>query len=401
MTAMATATDEQPDGAKADRPRVESIDLLRGLVMVLMVLDHVREYFGSGRIDPTDLASTTPALFFTRWVTHFCAPTFLFLAGVSASLAGARRSRPNLSAHLIGRGIWLIVLEQTFVSVCLFFTYPRFVLGLVFWAIGWSMILLAVLIYLPRAVIGAIGVAMIVGHNLLDEVRPEGGVASLLWGLLHVQGLQLLPGGVPILVGYPLIPWVGVMAAGYALAPVFSLPSGRRRAILFALGIGSIVGFVALRWSNLYGDPRPWTAQASPSFTAMSFLNCRKNPPSLLYLLMTLGPALVVMAAFDRGIGKVGIPLRTIGRVPLFFYLLQWPVAHGLAVVVAAARGYPVGWMFEFPGFQSPPGYGRELWVVYLFWAITVALLYFPSRWYDDAWRRRSARRVAPAHDLT
>ena len=370
--------------------RVESVDLVRGLVMVVMVLDHVRDYFGDAKLDPTDLSSTTPALFFTRWVTHFCAPTFVFLAGVSAALSGARRTKGELSRHLLTRGLWLIVLEQTWGNVFIFFTVPQALLGLILWAIGWSMIVLAGLIYLPRYLIGVIGLGMIVFHNLLDGIQVGGdGAAALFWSVLHQPGFSRLPGGVPILVGYPLIPWVGVMAAGYALGPVFLRPSEQRRPILLGLGLASVLGFVLLRWINVYGDPRPWAPQADPIYTVMSFLNCRKYPPSLLYLLMTLGPALLALAALDRGLGRLGTPLRTYGQVPLFFYLFQWPVAHGLAVAVQAGLGQPIGWMFRFPPFQSPPGYGHGLPTVYLFWIITLALLYYPCRWFADLKRRR------------
>ncbi len=198
----------------------------------------------------------------------------------------------------------------------------------------------------------------------------------------------MLPGGIPILLGYPLIPWAGVMALGYAMGPLFVQPAERRRPILFALGLGAIAGFVVLRWSNVYGDPRPWSVRDNLTYTVMSFVNCTKQPPSLLYLLMTLGVAFLAMAALDRGMGRLGAPLRMIGRVPLFFFLMQWPVAHGLAVVAATARGYPIGWMFRFPPFESPPGYGDSLGVVYLSWVVTVALLYVPSRWYWG-WKRR------------
>jgi uncharacterized membrane protein len=392
MTIATTATAEPTDPPGVAPPRVESIDLLRGAVMVLMVLDHCRDFFGDMRINPTDLSATTPALFFTRWVTHLCAPTFSLLAGVSAALWGARRPRAELSRFLVTRGAWLIVLEQTWENVFIF-NVPHYLLGLVLWALGWSMIALAGLTYLPRAVIGGIALAMIAGHNLLDGVRPGGGAAAFLWGLLHQPGMQFLPGGLPILLGYPLIPWVGVMAAGYAIAPVFSLPAERRRPILLTIGLGAIAGFLALRWLNVYGDPRPWSVQKDPASTAMSFLNCTKQPPSLLYLLMTLGPAFLALAALDRGLGHLGAPLRRIGRVPLFFYLLQWPVAHALAVIVAAIRGFPIGWMFRFPPFEAPPGYGNNLIIIYLSWAVTVALLYYPSRWYWD-WKRR--RRSSP-----
>ena len=212
-----------------------------------------------------DLASTTPALFFTRWATHFCAPTFVFLAGISAWLSGIRRTRAELSRHLIVRGLWLILLEQTWGNVFLFFTYPRVVLGLILWAIGWSMIALAGLIHLPRAAIGAIGLAMIAGHNLFDGV----GAGTLVGSLLHSPGFRTLPGGIPILVGYPLIPWIGVMASGYALGPLFLRPSGHRRRVLLALGLGSVAGFVALRWANVLrrsrGRGRPGRRRSSRS----------------------------------------------------------------------------------------------------------------------------------------
>jgi uncharacterized membrane protein len=388
--------DSPPPRSEGDRGaatgRLASVDLLRGTVMVVMVLDHVRDYVMDIRVDPTNLGVATPALFFTRWITHFCAPTFIFLAGVGAFLAGTRgKTRGQLAWFLITRGLWLILLEQTVVSVLFTFTLPHVVLALILWAIGWSMIALAGLIFLPRAVVGAIGVGLIALHNLFDGVQVEGpGVASLLWRLLHVPGFVPLAGGVSILEGYPLIPWVGVMAAGYAFGPLLLLPTGRRRAVLLAWGVALTVGFVVLRGMNVYGDPRPWTVQSTPLFTVMSFLNCQKYPPSLLYLLMTLGPAIVALAWLDRLPGFLASPLATIGRVPLFFFLLQWPVAHGLGVAVAALRGQPVGWLFQFPPFQSPDGYDNSLATVYLCWVIAIAILYLPCRWFAAVKRRRS-----------
>jgi uncharacterized membrane protein len=376
-------------------PRLESVDLLRGIVMVLMVLDHTRDFFADQQIDPTDLDRATPALFFTRWVTHFCAPVFVFLAGAGAFLAGARgkgKTRGELARFLLVRGIWLIVLEETWMTWTFFFTMPKVVLALILWAIGWSMIALAGLIYLPRVAIGAIGVGMIAGHNLLDGVQVGGdGVGALLWRVLHVPGFVPLPGGFVLFLGYPLVPWIGVMAAGYAFGGILLLPPERRRPILVGLGLALTLGFVALRASNLYGDPRPWAVRSSPIFTVMSFLNCQKYPPSLLYLLMTLGPAILALAWLDRGVGPLTTPLRTIGRVPLFYYLLQWPLIHGLAVLVAALRGQPVGWLCSFPPFADvPPGYGFSLPGVYAFWIAIVGLLYLPCRWFADLKRRRS-----------
>jgi uncharacterized membrane protein len=393
MTIAAPATDERTHPPATKRHRVESVDLLRGAVMILMVLDHCREFFGDAR-DPSRLASPPASLFFTRWVTHLCAPTFSLLAGVSAALWGARRPRTELSLHLITRGFWLIVLEQTWENVFIF-VQPQFLLGLVLWVLGWSMIVLAVLIYLPRPVIAAIAVATIAGHNLLDGVQPAPGPLSLLWSFLHAPGIQVLSGGIPILLGYPLIPWAGVIALGYAMSPLFSRPTALRWPVLLALGIGCLNGFVVLRWINVYGDPRPWSPGESTLQTAISFLNVTKQPPSLLFLLLTLGAAFLALAAFDRGLGRLGAPLEVFGRVPLFFYLMQWPLAHGLAVVFAALRGYPIGWMFGPDSLKSPPGYGDNLAVVYLGWIVTVALLYQPSRWYGERKRRHRTNPTA------
>ena len=371
-------------------PRVGSIDVARGMVMVLMVLDHVRDYLTDAKIDPTDLSVTTPALFFTRWATHFCAPTFVFLAGVSAALSGLRRTRSDLSRHLLVRGFWLLLLSQAWENVFIFFTYPHVVLALVLWVIGWSMITLAALVHLPRSIVAAFGLAMVACHNLLDGARFGGGTAGLVGGLLHEPGLRFLPGGIPVLVGYPLIPWVGVMAVGYAAGPIFLVPSRRRRLTLVAAGLISTTLFFALRGTNAFGDPRPWSAQASPLLSVMSFLNCQKYPPSLLYLLMTLGPLFMILAVLDRPLGRWAHPFRVFGRAPLFFYLAQWPVAHGLAVALEAARGHRVDWMFRFPPFQSPPGFGYGLPAVYLAWLAVIGLLYYPTLAYQR-WRAGEA----------
>ena len=390
MTQEPAATPEPPDGPAG---RVASIDVVRGLVMVVMVLDHVRDFLTDVRVDPTDLSVTTPALFFTRWATHFCAPTFVFLAGVSAALSGTRRTTGELSRHLLVRGLWLLVLSQAWENVFLFFTYPHVVLALVLWAIGWSLIALAGLVSLPRWVVGGLGLALIVGHNAFDGVRFAGEGAELVRGILHEPGLRRLLGGIPILIGYPLIPWVGVMALGYAVGPVFRMPAGRRRRILIAAGVGSIAAFLALRGWNGYGDPRPWSVQDRLGFTVLSFLNCQKYPPSLLYLLMTLGPMFLALALLDRPLGRWARPLRMFGGVPLFFYLMQWPLAHGIAVALEWVRGHDVGWMFRFPPFQSPPGYGHRLTTVYVVWIVTVGLLYYPCWLYARWWAGRSTAR--------
>lgn len=383
--------------AKAPR-RLESVDLLRGLVMVVMVLDHVREFFGMIGRDPTNPATTTLPLFFTRWVTHFCAPTFVLLAGTGAYLAGSRgMSRAALSRFLFVRGLWLVVLEVTVVRVGLTFDLAfGFVPLTVLWAIGASMMILAPLVFLPAAIVGVLGAAMIAGHNALDFVRPEAfGRFADAWRLLHNPGpLSISGDGRAVFVLYPLIPWVGVMMGGYALGPILKIPSAEaRRGLLAGLGLAMTAAFAALRWSNLYGDPAPWTPQPrGPAFTALSFLNCQKYPPSLLYLLMTLGPALMLLAAFDRGAGRVGRPLLTFGRVPLFYYLLQWYLIHALAIAVAWACGQPYRWLLGGGPFGAPSGYGHGLPVVYLMTAAVLLLLYPACRWFAE--RKRRSRSV-------
>ena len=379
------------DQSLARAPRLESIDLLRGLVMVVMVLDHVRDFFGEINRNPTDLSQTSFALFFTRWVTHFCAPVFVFLAGTGAFLTGVRgRSKGELAKFLLIRGIWLIFLEITIVRFGLTFDPTfQFIPLIVFWAIGASMILLAPMVFLPTWLVGAFGLILIFGHNAFDGVSFEPGTtAAVVWGILHRPGLVGTVAGRSIFALYSLVPWVGVLAAGYAIGPVFRLDSRLRRMILMSLGFSAIVLFILLRWSNLYGDPQPWSIQDRSGFTMLSFINCQKYPPSLLYLSMTLGPALVFLGVFDRGAGRLGRPLVTLGRVPLFFYLLQWYLIHLLAIAVIALNGGSVGWMIGGGPFNAPKEYGYSLKVVYLMWGVSLALLYPASAWFAKIKRR-------------
>ena len=378
-------------------PRFEAIDLLRGFVMVLMVLDHTRDYFDEPNFDPTDLSRTTPAYFLTRWVTHFCAPVFVFLAGTGAYLYGrSRRPGPGLATFLVTRGLWLILLELTVVRFGLFFhPAPGFYFGLVFWAIGWSMVALGAISALPSRAVGLIGVALIAFHNLFDGVTPESlGAWRPLGLILHQPGVIVLPKGAIFLVGYPLIPWVGVMAAGYAFGEIVGLEPKRRRTVTLGLGLALTAAFLAARAANVYGDPRPWSTRSDPAFTALSFLNATKYPPSLVYLLMTLGTGLVLLAAFDRfpPRGAAGRVLTTLGRVPLFYFLLQWYVIHGLAVLWAAARGLPVSWLFAggFP-LAAPEGWSLGLPGVYAACVVVLALMYPACRWFAGVKARSRA----------
>jgi uncharacterized membrane protein len=381
-----------PSGAgtlPASAARLDSVDLVRGAVMVLMALDHVRDYLGP-QVNPEDLGSAPPALFLTRWVTHFCAPTFVFLAGVGAYLRGARgTSRPELAWFLLTRGLWLVALEFTLVYWAWSFSLDyRFTVAEVIWAIGVSMVALSGLVFLPAWAVGLVGVAILVGHNLLDGVRgADLGPAGWLWDLLHTRrGFEPLP-GYTFFVAYPLLPWFGVLAAGYGFGALLGGDPARRRARLLGLGLGMTLAFVALRALNGYGDPRHWSVQGDGLRTLMAFLNCEKYPPSLLFVLMTLGPAVLALALADRVPGPLAGPLVTFGRVPLFYFLLHFLLIHSLAVGLALARYGRADWLFgNLPG--GPPDYAYGLPGVYLLWVCCVALLYPACRWFAGVKRR-------------
>jgi uncharacterized membrane protein len=409
--------------AQIDRgsTRIDSIDLLRGIVMVIMMLDHTRDFVHSGafQLDPTDLTRTTVPLFLTRWITHYCAPVFVFLAGTGAYLQLARgKSKRELSRFLVTRGMWLVLLEFTVVRLGVFFNLDyRFLVFLqVIWVIGVSMIVLAALIHLPVKVIAGVGIGMIALHNFLDRIHivgwrgpgsPVPGLGAKLWFIAH-QPFEVFPvAGFPspiVFVVYPLIPWVGVMAAGYAFGVVYQKGPAWRRRFLLATGSVATALFILLRAINFYGDPSRWARQKSTVFTILSFLNTTKYPPSLLFLLMTLGPAIIALALFEsdtlpraRAAGAVVASVKnaliTFGRVPLFFYILQWYTAHIIAVVAGLIAGQSVGYQFASPidKFNSPPpaGVGFRLWVVYLCWAIGVLLLYPICKWFGGVKARR------------
>jgi len=382
---MATTVLEMTGRAVAAtvRPRIDSLDLLRGGVMVLMALDHVRDYFTSARFDPLDFSQTSVALFLTRWITHFCAPVFVFLAGTSAYRLGRKVPRAELSRFLWTRGLWLVFLELTVVHFAWTFQPPwggdQFVQ--VIWAIGWSMVALAALVWLPTPAVAAFGIAMIAGHNAFDGITPQSlGALGPLWNVLHVQGPTPWT-----FVAYPLIPWIGVMAAGYAFGAAYDLEPQRRRRLLLGLGAALIGLFVVLRVPNLYGDLHPWSAQDNAVFTFLAVIKAHKYPPSLAYLLMTLGPALIALALFESTRGRAAGWLVTIGRVPLFFYVLHIVLAHALAQLVAGGMGIDLGQVFS----GQAQGWGFGLPVVYAVWALVVVLLYPGCRWFAALKARR------------
>jgi uncharacterized membrane protein len=371
--------------------------------MVLMALDHVRDYFSYSlitlKIDPTDLAKTTTPLFFTRWITHFCAPTFVFLAGTGAFLYGVRgKTKPQQSWFLVSRGLWLVVLELTLVHFGWHYNFDYRVLsGAVIWVIGWSMVAMAALVFLPTWTVALIGLVLIAGHNAFDWVKPEELPSfGWLWMILKSCGEVVITPRVSLGVAYPILPWLGVMAAGYGFGTIWLLDHRRRRYLLLVLGLLVTLLFVWLRARNEYGDPSRWEPQATEWFTFLSFLNCTKYPPSLLYVLMTLGPAILALAWFDRRApGQLSRPLVVFGRVPLFYYLLHLPLIHGLAVVM----GYLSGWnewtstglkRFFHHCAHFPEGWGYGLPGVYLVWLIVLLLLYPVCRWFADLKRRRS-----------
>jgi uncharacterized membrane protein len=378
------------------RSRVESVDVLRGVIMFVMALDHVRDFFGHPGVDPTDPAHASVALFFTRWVTHFCAPVFFLLAGTGSFLALRRRSPAELSRFLLARGAWLLFLDL-FVVRCfgLQFNFDyRVTVIVVLWALGWAMIVLAGLVRLPVGVAVWFGAAMVALHNAFDGVSAAAfGALAPLWTILHAPGVLYSSPRVIVRVSYPLIPWLGVTALGYGLGQIYLWPAARRRAFLLRLGLALCAAFVALRAVGLYGDPSPWSAQATPVRTVLSFLRTTKYPPSLLFLLMTLGPALLLLAALDRGTPAPLRPALVVGRVPLFYYVVHMTLIHLVAVAVCLARYGSAHWMFESPRpdvfpFTPPPGWGFDLPVVYLIWLAVILAMYPLSRWFAGVKRR-------------
>jgi uncharacterized membrane protein len=377
------------------RPRLHSVDLVRGLVLVLLVLDHVRAYFSAVRVEPADLSQVPDGLFLIRWVTHLCAPTFVLLAGAGTYLALANGvPRREQARFLAVRGLGLIVLELTLVRLLWTFNLDYAGQPLVLQAIaaiGVCMIALAGLLVLPPTAVAGLGIAIIAGHNLLDGVDPAVlGSWGPLWRVLHVPGLVQL-GGLSLVVIYPVLPWIGVIAAGYGLGPVLTAPAASRRRALVRLGVGLILAFLVLRAWNGYGDPAGWTIQGSTGRTVLSFLDTTKYPPSLLFLLMTLGPALLLLAAADAWRGVAGDVLALIGRVPLFYYLLHLALVHALALIIGILAGFePGAFLTAWPSL--PKGWGYGLPVIVAVWAAVVLALYPACRWFAavKAGRRES-----------
>ncbi|HYL93552.1 MAG TPA: heparan-alpha-glucosaminide N-acetyltransferase domain-containing protein [Alphaproteobacteria bacterium] len=405
--------------ASQSSTRIASIDIIRGIVMVLMAIDHVRVFAGVPAGGPT------PSLFFTRWVTHFCAPIFVFLAGTGAYLYGKKHgSTGALARYLAVRGAWLVLLELTLLRFAWTFNfdYSHYMLAGVIWVIGWCMILMAALVRFPTAVIAGIGVTIIAGHNIIDrflsQLPPLEGGLSWLWKILYFGWtVNLGPKGPVLYVLYVIVPWIGVMAAGFAFGAILRMDAARRNRICYQLGLASIVLFLVLRGFNLYGDPRPWSAPprvtagatgtpsaptAQPSQPQrprmpgyLSFLNTTKYPASLLFLLMTLGPMFLAVPLLENARGPVAGVFTTFGRVPLFYYLLHIPLIHVAAIVVSLIRlGTVSPWLFTNHPMappRPPEGYVWSLGLLYLVWLVVVILLYFPCRWFEGLKKRNPA----------
>ena len=379
------------------RQRLVSVDILRGLVIVLMVLDHVRDFLhvSAYEFDALDPARSNALLYTTRWVTHFCAPTFVFLAGASAWLQRARgKPTTQLARLLVTRGLWLVLLELTVLGFGWSFALPYLLFLQVIAAIGWGMVLLAAMVWLPRAVVLAVGVAIIAGHDLLDGIAPASfSSVSTWWTLLYVPGV-ISQRAVPVaLVIYPVLPWFGVLAFGYGLGPSFLQSAPRRDRTFAVLGLAMIAVFLLLRGFNLYGDPAPWQPQATFGQSFMAFLNVQKYPPSLLYICATLGPVLALVPLIERWRGVTARIFLTFGAVPLFLYVLHVYAVHAVAILLRLATGQSIAGLIDNVRVivvqpQLLRGSGFSLPVVYLVWVAVLALLYPLCRWFAGVKQR-------------
>ena len=388
------------DSAKS-RSRLGSIDALRGLVMIIMALDHVRDFFhiGAMSFSPTDLTQTTPILFFTRWITHFCMPVFMFTAGMGAFLFSQRHTRAELSRFLWTRGMWFVFLEVAVMQLAYTFNFSsgNLILLLVLWIFGICFVVMAGLIYLPLRWLAALSLVVIVFHNLLDGIdASKFGAAAPIWNVLHQPGAFRIAGRL-VATSYPLLPWVAVIGAGFCFAQVFQLEAERRRRIMRWIGIGLTLAFVVLRTINRYGDPAPWEHQKSPVFTLLSFLNCTKYPASLDFLLMTLGPALILLACWDGWSFRFENPLIVFGRVPMFYFVLHFYLIHIFVVIAAFLRYGTSAGHFIFNRVPSmggpqqlfPANFGYSLLATYGFWLLTLVTLYPICRWFAQVKARR------------
>jgi uncharacterized membrane protein len=389
MTATATTV----NGVLVEKPRISSIDLVRGIIMIIMALDHTRDFFhvSANVFQPTDLTQTNPILFFTRWITHFCAPTFVFLSGTAARISLQRKSKKELSVFLLTRGLWLVILEFTVVRFgVLFNLYYDFNIMQVIWVIGASMIVLSALVHLPEIIVGILGFIFVFGHNIFDVYQLEpGDTGYAAWAILNQTGAIALDENHLLLAFYPLIPWLGIMLVGYAMGKWYTrdFNAELRRKRLLTMGIGAIVLFVVLRFINVYGDPAPWNAQKNIVFTILSFINCTKYPPSLLYTLMTLGPILIILSWMENKELNFLKPALVFGRVPLFYYILHFYLIHAISLIcymiISDKSLSEVDFHFGNNFGGIPFGFGYSLGITYIVWISIVVSLYPVCKWYN------------------
>jgi uncharacterized membrane protein len=381
------------EGVLVEKPRVSSIDLLRGIVMVIMAIDHTRDFYHLDNLyfDPTDLTKTNPALFFTRWITHYCAPTFVMLSGAAIAISSQRKTKNEMSRFLLTRGLWLIFLEVVVVRFALTFNFIfDGLLFQVIWAIGASMVIMSALIRLPARAIWIGGLAIVFIHNLLDliPITTEQGAWYVIWGFLN-KTFFFFEGSPTVMVPYPVLPWMGIMMCGFGVGLMFrsSFDAAKRKKYLFYIGATAVLLFIALRFTNAFGDPgNPWSVQKDSLFTLFSFINVSKYPPSLLYTLMTLGPALMILSWMENANLTVLKPLNVFGRVPLFYYILHFMLIHASAILIyALANHVPFSNLtFRFTDDLGVPAEGRyNLPGVYLAWFCIVLFLYPLCVWYN------------------
>jgi uncharacterized membrane protein len=377
------------DKIEKSSARITSIDLLRGIVMIIMALDHTRDFFHYGAsIDqnPMDFSTTNTTLYLTRWITHFCAPVFVFLSGTSIFLSAKKfKTKKELSRFLLTRGIWLILVEIFIIVPVWEFNITSIDLQVI-WVIGLCMCIMSALVYLPVKVLFATGLAIIFFHNLLDDITiTEENFGSFLWSLVHERHAFPINDKFRILVAYPFLPWLGLMIVGYCTGHLFRSSSAKnRKAILFYTGIAAIILFILLRSINLYGDMHRWARQSNLSFTILDFIKVTKYPPSLLFILMTVGPALVILALVEKTSTNLTKQISIFGKVPFFYYILHILLIHLLAMLAFFATGHTTQELDynHYNNSTLPPGFGFPLWVVYVAWGIVILLLYVPCKWY-------------------
>jgi uncharacterized membrane protein len=371
------------------KQRIHSIDIIRGLIMIIMALDHTRDFFHYPA-SPLNMQTTTEILFFTRWITHFCAPSFIFLSGVSVFLAGQRRTKKELSSFLLTRGLWLILSDLLIISFLFTFDLQYHILVLeVLWATGFGMIVLALLVRTSLPVIAAIAVIIIFGHNILNYVQlpKDGAGGSVLTLLFSAFGSMIPTGGDRIIAGlYAAIPWTGPILLGYVFGSLYKtgFDAKKRRTILFISGISFILLFIVLRSINLYGDPRPWKIQKNAVFTILSFLNVTKQVPSLLFLSITLGPIMVLLSLVEKISNRFTEICRVYGNVPYFYFIVHFSLLRIINIALILIEGVPMKASSDLPLVWQAENFGHPLWAVYLLWIGVVALLYYPCKWYGN-----------------